>query len=105
MTRTPPAEVRRALRKEVGFICPVPNCTNPNLTWHHFAPTWSECKHHDPQGMIALCKDHHGQADEGAFTVPQLRQLKRTGAEKAGSLPVKEVFNWRRNRILAIVGG
>src|SRR5918912_315690 len=36
VNRTPPAAVRRELRREVGFGCPVPDCGNPYLYWHHF---------------------------------------------------------------------
>src|SRR5580693_411457 len=64
MTRTPPADIRRALRREVGFVCPVPGCTNPYLTRHHFDPIWRVREHHEPGGLIALCRDHHSQADE-----------------------------------------
>jgi hypothetical protein len=105
MTRTPPVDVRRTLRREVGFVCPIPGCTNPYLTWHHFDPPWRVREHHEPGGLIALCKDHHSQADEGAFTVDQLRQMKRDGLAKAEGEAIKEVFNWRRQRLVAIVGG
>jgi hypothetical protein len=105
MTRTPKAEVRRQLRAEVGFVCPVPDCTNPYLTWHHFDPPWHICQHQNPIGMIALCRDHHAQADNGAFEVDQLRQLKLTGKAKATNQMIAGVFNWRRQRLLAVVGG
>ena len=35
--------------------------------------------------MIALCRDHHPEADAGAFSNDGLRELKRTGREKAGA--------------------
>ena len=55
MNRTPPKKVIQTLRQEVGFGCPVPNCGNPYLEWHHFDPPWSIENHHRPEGMIALC--------------------------------------------------
>src|ERR1700704_1512180 len=85
MNRTPPAEVRRLLRKEVGFGCPVAGCDSPYLSWQHFEPPWEERQHHEPKGMVALCVLHHGQADARAFTVDQLRAFKDrdlNGAER-----------------------
>lgn len=58
LSRTPPIEVRRQLRKEVNFGCPVDGCGIPYLTWHHFDPPWNEKEHHDPNGMLALCANH-----------------------------------------------
>jgi len=73
MSRTIPVPIRRELRKEVKFRCPL--CGSPFLTYHHFDPTWSEMERrgtedivHDPQGIIALCRKHHDIADGGAFT-------------------------------------
>ncbi|MEP7217736.1 MAG: hypothetical protein ABI876_02405 [Bacteroidota bacterium] len=98
MNRTPPAEVRKALRQEVGFGCPIPGCANPYLEWHHFAPPWHIREHHDPEGMIALCAEHHKKADAGAFTDDQLRQFKQRGVDPA--IEIKGRFDWLRNRLL-----
>lgn len=103
MNRTPPVPVRRALRQEVGFGCPVQDCGNPYLSWHHFDPPWSEREHHDPPGMIALCAEHHSKADAGAFDKEQLRQLKRDPFAKGRA--VKGRFDWLRNELLLVVGG
>jgi hypothetical protein len=101
MDRTPPISVRRALRQQVGFGCPVPDCDNPYLTYHHFDPPWHVQAHHSPEGMIALCATHHAQADAGAFTDGQLRAMKHD----AVSRPIRGRFNWMRDRLLAVVGG
>jgi hypothetical protein len=103
MNRTPPAGVLRELRKEVGFGCPVPGCGNPYLYWHHFDPPWNEKEHHDPNGMIALCGEHHPKADAGAFTKEQLREFKQSGKSRA--MEVKGRFDWMRRDLLAVVGG
>ncbi|TGE37506.1 HNH endonuclease [Desulfosporosinus fructosivorans] len=103
MNRTPPVGVRRELRREVRFGCPVPECGNPYLSWHHFDPPWNERQHHEPSGMIALCSEHHAKADSGAFTKGQLRDLKETSAQR--ELAVSGKFDWMRNSILAVVGG
>jgi len=102
MNRTPPVDVLRELRREVGFGCPVPGCGNPFLTWHHFDPPWRGREHHEPAGMIALCREHADQADAGAFTDEQLRAFK-TDTEHAREVGAR--FNWMRQQLLAVVGG
>jgi hypothetical protein len=100
MERTPPVETRRSLRREVNFGCPVAGCANPYLEYHHFDPPWREAQHHNPEGMLALCAEHHRKADAGAFTVEQLRGMKQpSGSQVTGR------FDWLRNEILAVVGG
>ena len=103
MNRKPPNAVKKALRDEVGFGCPVPDCGSPYLEWHHFDPPWHVEEHHRPEGMIALCREHHIQADNGAFTVDQMRQFKENG--KQNWAQVKGRFNWMRNRLLLKLGG
>lgn len=100
ISRTPPTAVRRLLRREVGFGCPVEGCDNPYLEYHHFDPPWEKEHHHDPDRMIALCATHHGKAD--AWTAGQLRAMKATtpsGREVQGR------FEWMREDVLAVVGG
>jgi hypothetical protein len=103
MRREPPASVRRQLRREIGFGCPVPGCGSPYLQWHHFDPPWRETQHHESAGMIALCQEHHDKADAGAFTQDQLRELKQQGANQ--SEDVRGRFDWLRRDLLAVVGG
>lgn len=102
MSRTPSNEVTRALRNEVGFGCPVPECGNPYLEWHHFDPPYSHEAHHRPEGMIALCAEHHKKADAGAYTLTQLREFK---TNRANAALVKGSFDWLRNDLLGVVGG
>ncbi|OXS19876.1 hypothetical protein CGU37_22415 [Pseudomonas fluorescens] len=52
--------------------------------------------------MIALCVEHHAQADGGAFTIEQLRSFKGS-ADLAAE--VKGRFNWMRNDLLLVLGG
>lgn len=101
--RRPPRQVLQTLRQEVGFRCPVSNCGNPYLTWHHFDPPWRVEKHHRPMGMIALCQEHAAKADNGSFTDDQLRELKRRG--RIQSFMVQGRFDWMRRDLLAVVGG
>jgi hypothetical protein len=101
--RKPPRDVLLQLRQEVGFCCPVADCGNPYLTWHHFDPPWRVEHHHRPEGMVALCRVHADQADNGAFTDDQIRELKALGRERAEL--VQGRFNWLRQDLLAVVGG
>lgn len=102
MARTPPTEVIRTLRNEVGFGCPVPGCGNPYLEWHHFDPPYAEEAHHRPEGMIALCVLHHARADAGAYTKAQLRAFK---TNRVNADLVRGKFEWLRNNLLTVVGG
>lgn len=103
MNRTPPKAVRTQLAEEVGFGCPVEGCGSPYLTWHHFDPPWSEHPHHDPDGMIAFCSQHHDAADANAYDVDELRLMKAKGRDR--NLALQARFEWRRRRLLSVVGG
>lgn len=102
ISRTPPAKIRRILRQEVDFGCPVSGCGSPFLTWHHFDPPWHVCHHHNPEGMVALCLQHHKEAGANAFTKSQLQALKRNPYLRDGKPRAK--FNWQRQMILFEVG-
>lgn len=99
-----PIEIRRNLRKEVGFGCPIPGCGSPFLEWHHFDPPWEPLHINNEPGMIALCGVHHPQADQGAWTDDQFRKLKKDG-KRLREEAVSGQFNWLRNKLLAVVGG
>jgi hypothetical protein len=71
------------------------------LTWHHFDPPWRGQEHHDPAGMIALCLQHHKEADVGTFTNAQLKHWKETAARQE----VKGGFDWKRETTLFKCGG
>lgn len=98
MNRTPPKKILDILRSEVNFGCPI--CGNPYLTWHHFDPPWYKKNHHNPEGMIALCQEHHSKADAGAFTNEQLLEFKKNPVSKI----VKGEFNWLRNKLVLRLG-
>ncbi|PWI34670.1 HNH endonuclease [Vibrio albus] len=97
-----PPKVKQLLRQEVGFGCPVRGCGNPYLEYHHFDPPVNIRPHNDPEGMIALCAQHHKKADGGAYTVEQLHALKK---DKANAAHVKGNLDWLRRDLLAVVGG
>ena len=97
--RTPTAEMRRRLRKEVNYGCPF--CRSPFLTWHHFDPPWEPLHVHNEAGMIALCSECHRFADGGHFTKQQLRQAKFTPS----SDPPKGRLPWNPSDAFIIFGG
>ena len=53
--------------------------------------------------MIALCREHADQADNGAFTYEQLQALKSSGGDRRETVAGR--FNWMRHEILARIGG
>lgn len=101
LTRDPPEEVKRELRRESGFGCPVPGCRNPYLQYHHFDPEWHVEHHHRPEGIIPLCAEHHGRAR--AWTTEQLRGFKTSASKDAAGLAGR--FEWMRRDVVTLVGG
>ncbi|KQB03441.1 HNH endonuclease [Vibrio metoecus] len=97
-----PKRVKEILREEVGFGCPVRDCGNPYLEYHHFDPPVHIRPHNDPQGMIALCAQHHKKADGNAYTTEQLHEFKKN---RVHSKQVKGNLDWLRRDLLSIVGG
>src|SRR6266480_3320155 len=102
MRRTPPVDIQRTLRQEVAYGCPVNGCRQPFLTWHHFDPPWRIRQHHEPNGMIALCRQHHGFADAGGFSKEELRALKMRNYSTDS---VIANFPWAKNALLIRLGG
>lgn len=97
----PSDKVKRKLRKEVGFGCPVESCGSPYLEYHHFDPPYRKLAHNNPEGMIALCSFHHPQGDNSAFTTEQLHEMKKRAADFS---TVKGRFNWLRRNLIVIAG-
>jgi hypothetical protein len=102
LPRSPPNRVRRQLRQEVNFGCPVKGCGIPYLTYHHFDPTWREKPHHNPNGIIALCPNHASKADGGAWTVNQLKQLKKHPYITLNK--ISDTFSYLRNDLVLMIG-
>lgn len=100
MERRPDAHVRKILREEVHFGCPVDNCGSPYLTWHHFDPPWHINKHQNVSGMVALCAEHHKKADTGAFTKEQIREFKANPFLAKFPNGPGGVFDWKREQLL-----
>ena len=101
LTREPPEEVKRQLRREVGFGCPIPRCRNPYLQYHHFDPEWHVEHHHRLEGIIPICAEHHAKAR--AWTVEQLREFKSAASKDAAGLAGR--FEWMRREVITLTGG
>jgi hypothetical protein len=104
INRNIPALTRRKLRQEVNYACPVHGCASPFLSYHHFDPPWHIENNHNIEGMIALCLHHHKAADNGAYTVEQLKKLKKSPYLNSNDILSGE-FAWKRENILFDVGG
>lgn len=104
ISRNIPAEVRRYLRQEVNYGCPLDSCGSPFLSYHHFNPPWHEENHHNPNGMIALCLHHHKAADNGAYTCDQLKKLKSNPHLSNDDILIGNIA-WKRESILFDIGG
>ena len=102
MNRTPPVDVRLKLRKEVNFGCPIHRCGIPYLTYHHFDPPWAEREHHNPEGMIALCRTHADLADGGAWTKAQIREFKQKPFIRKDQ--IADTFRFLRHEIVCRIG-
>jgi len=102
MNRTPPARIRRQLRKEVNFGCPIEGCGIPYLTYHHFDPPWREKEHHNPKGMIALCPSHAAIADGGAWTKDQINKIKKQPFIQKDQISNR--FRFLRHDVLCKIG-
>jgi hypothetical protein len=102
MRRDPPEAVKNQLRAEVGFGCPVYGCRLPFLEFHHFDPPWRDRQHHEPDGMVALCVEHHKKADRGVFSKDQLRAFKKS---KTSVEEIRGKFDWAGPRQLIRFGG
>jgi hypothetical protein len=97
-----PDKIKKFLRAEVGFGCPIEGCGSPYLTYHHFDPPQRDRVHNEPTGMVALCRQHHDAAEGGAYTVDQIRALKSEGAER--NKKIEGNFQWRRQQLIVHVG-
>jgi len=102
VSRTPPRSVTQFLRKEVNFGCPVQGCGNPYLTWHHFDPRWNVKKHHNADGMIALCTNHAPLADGERWTKEQLREMKQKPFVTKGK--IEEYYGYQRRDVVCMIG-
>ncbi|MBX0359568.1 hypothetical protein [Halobacillus sp. Nhm2S1] len=92
---------RRRLRREVGFGCPVEGCRVPFLEYHHFDPPFKEGKMHNEDGMIALCPIHHRQADQRAWSIEDLHEMKRANNREKP----KGKLGWSIDKGIVISGG
>lgn len=102
MRRTPPDDVKDFLRAEVGFGCPVNGCRVPFLEFHHFDPPWRVRQHHDADGMVALCVEHHKKADRGVFSNTQLKAFKQS---KTSVEEIRGKYDWAGPKQLIRLGG
>ena len=102
ISRDPGDKVKKILRQQVHYACPVPGCGKPFLQWHHFDPTWREEHHNNPDGMIALCTKCHPMADRGKWTKDELRSFKQNPAPPN---LIRSEFGWSERSVVYRLGG
>jgi hypothetical protein len=73
LSRKPPADVARTLRKEAGFGCCL--CGNPYVQYHHIV-AWADEEHFRPDDMMILCPSHHAVCTAGGLDEEQQRAAK-----------------------------
>jgi hypothetical protein len=85
--RYAPANVRRYLRQEAGFGCAY--CGNPLLENAHIIP-FHESREFPVEHMVALCPNHHTEADLGHISEEVLRDWKKNPYNKNRSVVGKK---------------
>jgi len=100
VSRTPPRPLRRQLRQEVYYSCPI--CSNPLLTYHHIVP-WRDEHHFRQQDMIALCYNHARMADSNAISRATLYNLKANPPKRRRVRDKFVIDDWSRFGI--VLGG
>jgi len=95
-----PTEIRKYLRQEVGYGCPIEGCRSPFLSYHHFDPKFSECQCHNKDKMIALCLEHHKKADVDTWSNDTLYSYKNA----ENRIPVNGQIDWDMHKSVILVG-
>ena len=67
-----PEPTKRIIRQRAGFGCAI--CGSAFGSYHHFSPKFADARdHHDPDGIVYLCRSCHGHADTGWFSEEKVR--------------------------------
>jgi len=97
-----PREIRRRLRQEVYYSCPL--CDDPLLIYHHIIP-WHEEEHFREEDMIALCAKHARLADANAISRAMLYNVKANPPRKRKIRDRFVVRNWEKFTIALAAEG
>ena len=73
LDRNIPAGIKREVRQRCGFGCVI--CGSALYEYEHFNPTFAEAKEHSAEGIVLLCRNHHG--GKGTLTAPSLIESAR----------------------------
>jgi len=95
-----PEDIRKYLRKEVGYGCPIEGCRSPFLEYHHFDPKFKDGGIHRKEGMIAMCPSHHRKADIDTWTNEELYKLKNNQYKEK----VKGIVEWDMKKCIVFIG-
>ena len=81
LSRSIPAEVKRAVRQRSGFGCV--SCGASVYEYEHFDPEFAEAKEHAPSGITLLCPSCHALKTKGILTNERIRELNSAPAARA----------------------
>jgi hypothetical protein len=64
-------DIKREVRRRAGFGCV--KCGLAFGTYHHFAPRFKDAHEHRAEGIVFMCRNHHGDADDGRMSEEEVR--------------------------------
>jgi hypothetical protein len=78
LSRTIPADVKRAVRQHCGFGCVL--CGASIYEYDHFDPPFVLAERHDPEGITLLCPTHHSEKTRGVLPLEAVRRANASPA-------------------------
>lgn len=75
LSRDIPTAVKRSVLASSDYGCA--ECGDILGEFHHFDPPFKDCKDHDADGIIYLCRTHHGLAELGLISKETIKYLKK----------------------------
>ena len=102
LSRTIPADVKRAVRQRCGFGCVI--CGDAIVEYEHVEPLFAEAEQHDNSRITLLCPSHHSQSTKGLLAKSTIRNADRSPFCKRGYSP-KHLLNIGSRLPTIMVGG
>ena len=78
--RTPPADVKRAIRQQSGYGCVL--CGVAIVEYAHVDPPFKDAREHVPEAMTLLCPNHHTRFDRALIARETIDQAMRNPRAK-----------------------
>ncbi len=71
LSRYIPSPIKRDIRLRCGFGCVI--CGSAIYEYHHYDPSFSQAKKHDPNKIVLLCGTCHGYITSGIWSEDKIR--------------------------------